>query len=230
MKKQEVETILKREILGNSRPKVRKEFPEFYSLFRYLEATVIEINPKKLSYDMIYSTLTDFTGLPAQGGIREELKDYFLKHIKGNSNEQILDWIVNSLLNEDISLIGKTSLIYNDVYEEYQWYQVSMITLHAANRIQRHLLLLQNINNDVSMQNVIEKSKQKVSHITTTINHYKQENRNLKALTQYDQLTGLYNKMYVKKEAQKHMLLNPQNQHGLISLDLDYFRTGHAPK
>lgn len=228
--KQEVETILKREILGNSRPKVRKEFPEFYSLFRYLEATIIEINPKKLSYDMIYSTLTDFTGLPAQGGIREELKDYFLKHIKGNSNEQVLDWIVNSLLNEDISSIGKTSLIYNDVYEEYQWYQVSMITLHAANRIQRHLLLLQNINNDVSMQNVIEKSKQKVSHITTTINHYKQENRNLKALTQYDQLTGLYNKMYVKKEAQKHMLLNPQNQHGLIILDLDDFKTVNDTK
>lgn len=220
-----VSEILRKEILGSRQQNERPRLHSLYALFRYLEATVIEVDVENESYSRVYSTLADFTDLPGRGGMKEVLQPYLKKHVRNEFYESMLKRLKENLREEAGNGLGETYPIYNDLYGEYQWYHVSCITMDIFYGGNRKLFVLKNLSNDISAQNAIEKTKEEVSNITSVINKYKQENEYLRVLAKLDQLTGLYNKITAQSLIESKRRAFMGKKHGLLIFDLDNFKS-----
>lgn len=195
---------------------------EFQSILRYLNAIVIKINAKADSYEQIYTTYSDLKGLPQEGSVQEELFQYLQKNMSETYKEETMQWLNARLEKQNISCATMDIPIFNVVYSEYQWYQITAIQLEVRQTCDGiFLLIIKNRQNELEyMRNLIGQ----VDGNEESIKQYFYNNEEIRVKAQIDTLTGVNNELTSEGKIKEVIQMEHDAYHGIILLDIDNFK------
>lgn len=213
----------KDKVLGASR-----ECPKYHSLLRHLEATVYEIDVVTGFYSRVFTTFCDFVNVPVSGSFQNDFIEAMREDIGPEYGETVIAWLYKIIDREGKGYtlsLGETCHIYNSFYQEYQWYQISIIEMEAeVFQNKKVLLILKNVNDRIHTQSEIARINSQAKGIVADMHRYKLENAKLKVKAQIDQLTKLYNKITTQEMAAELIRKFPDGKYALMVIDFDNFK------
>lgn len=206
----------------------RREWPKYHSLLRHLEATVYEIDVVTGFYSRVFTTFCDFVNIPLSGSFQNDFIESMRGDIGPEYADTVIAWLYKIIDQEGRGYtlsLGENCQIYNSFYQEYQWYQISIIEMEAeVFQNKKVLLILKNVNDRIHTQSEIARINSQAKGIVADIHRYKLENAKLKVRAQMDQLTQLYNKITTQEMAAELLRKYPEGQYALMVIDFDNFK------
>lgn len=203
--------------------------PNYYSLLRFLDAAVFELDIKTGKYKRIFTGYSDFTGLQQCGSYHNDLIHFIRTNLKQEYCDNTIPWLFNITKvwdQKNIISTGETCQIYNEFSKEYQWYRISFVKMEdETSPSQKLLLIFKNVNQEIKIKSEMMKAKDTAEIALQDLNRYKRENEDLKIIAHVDQLTGLLNKAATKQAIKDILEVNPNNCHALLVIDFDNFKT-----
>lgn len=204
------------------------KFSQYHSLLRYVNATVYALDTEEGTYERVYSTFTDFNHVPSSGDFETEFISNIEEEIYPTFSTVVLAYF-HKLLKSDTTdgelALGETCRIYNNYYGEYQWYQISSVTIDGGlEEKSKVLLILKNVNNDVSAISEMARLNNHSRGKAKDIHRYQLENKKLRIKVHIDPLTGVYDDMTTQAMVKEIIKSYPGSKYGLIMIDLDDFK------
>ena len=201
----------------------------YNSMMALLDATVFELDTVTGRFRRIYTTFSDFTGVPMRGEFGEDFIDLLQNDIKDEYRDEVLAYLYKAgagNIKASVVPVSVTCQIYNSFHGGYQWYRISTINMSWNPKTNnKTLLVIKNVDREIYVQSEITRISSKAKRIARDIVKYRDENEVLKATAQYDRLTGLFNRTASADEIEGIITEYPDSIHGLMVINVDGFKS-----
>lgn len=219
---EEINRNKRRQLVETMELEIIENSLEFQSILRYLNAIVIKVNAKTDSYEQIYTTYSDLKGLAKEGSVKNELFQYLQKNISETYKKEAMQWFNTGIEKQECGCVTIDIPIFNTVYSEYQWYQITTIKLEVKQACDGiFLFIIKNRQSELEyMRNLIDQ----IDGNTDNLKQYFYNNEEIRVKAQMDTLTGINNELTSQGKIKEIIQMENDKYHGIILLDIDNFK------